>query len=95
MLKLYVVALCAGVVVLIGVILTRSVRSRDDGGWFHRLRLPLGGVLGFAMGGIAAEYSPLDLSWPVALILALLGAAMGSAWVWYTTRSDVPRDDAP
>ncbi len=48
-------------------------------------RLVVGGVLGFGIGGMAAEFSPLDLSWPVALVAALVAAFLGVLWVRYAT----------
>ncbi len=85
MIKVYAIALAVGAAALIGVILWSSLpdRSVPD----ERARLALGGVLGFGMGGMAAEYSPLDLSWPVALVLAVLAAAVAVAWVRYSTRT--------
>jgi MFS family permease len=46
-------------------------------------RLSLGAVLGFGIGGLAAEFSPLDLSWQIALLLALVGSGLGVVWVRY------------
>jgi hypothetical protein len=46
-------------------------------------------LVGFGMAGMSAEFSPRDLSWPVALALALAGSA---AAVWYAGWVD--RDDA-
>jgi len=37
------------------------------------------GLFGFGMGGMSSEFSPFDLSWPLGLVLALVGAA-GLAW---------------
>ncbi len=51
-----------------------------------RGRLFLGGLLGFSMGGIAAEFSPLDFSWQAALAIAVAGAVLGVAWVGYANR---------
>jgi hypothetical protein len=40
-------------------------------------------MVGFGMAGMSAEFSPRDLSWQLALVLALAGAA---AAVWYAGR---------
>lgn len=85
MIKVYAIALALGAVSLIGVILWSSLPDRTVPE--ERSRMALGGVLGFGMGGMAAEYSPLDLSWPVALVLAVLAAAAAVAWVRYSTRA--------
>lgn len=85
MIKVYAIALALGAVSLIGVILWSSLPDRTVPE--ERSRMALGGVLGFGMGGMAAEYSPLDLSWPVALVLAVLAAAAAVAWVRYSTRT--------
>jgi hypothetical protein len=39
------------------------------------------------MGGMAAEFSPLDISWPVALAIAVVGGFVGAFWVRYATGS--------
>lgn len=50
-------------------------------------RLITGGVLGFGIGGMAAEFSPLDFAWPVGLVIAFAGALLGLLWVRYATGS--------
>jgi hypothetical protein len=37
-------------------------------------------AVGFGMAGMSAEYSPLDIGWPLALALAVAG---GTAAAWY------------
>ena len=39
-----------------------------------RGRRPIAGLLGFGLAGLSAEFSPRDLSWPIALVLAVIGA---------------------
>ena len=46
------------------------------------------GLVGFGLAGMSAEFSPRDFSWPVSLILALLGAAVAA---WYAGWIDRPR----
>ncbi len=85
MIKVYAIALALGVAALVGVILWSSLP--DKAVPEVRVRMALGAILGFGMGGMAAEYSPLDLSWPVALGLAVLAAVAAVAWVRYSTRT--------
>ena len=37
-------------------------------------RRPIAAAMGFGLAGLSAEFSPRDLSWPVALVLAVVGA---------------------
>ena len=46
-------------------------------------KLLVGAAVGFGMGGMSAEFSPLDLSWPVALVIALVAAGLSISWVRY------------
>ena len=84
MIKVYAIALAVGAAVLVGVVFWSSLPRKSAPG--ERIRLALGGLLGFAMGGMAAEYSPLDISWPIALALAVLAAVAAVAWVRFATR---------
>lgn len=92
MVKVYAVVLVVGLVALLGWIFTRSLavnvgRSGVDpearfgvGG-----RRVVAGTVGFGMAGMSAEFSPLGIPWPLALVLALAGAG---AAVWYAGRVD-------
>lgn len=40
-------------------------------------------AVGFGMAGMSAEYSPLDIGWPLALVLAVAG---GGVAAWYAGR---------
>jgi len=87
MVKVYAVVLSAGVVALIAWIFARSYAVNTERTSFdpeHRLGIPgrrvVAGMVGFGMAGMSAEFSPLDLSWPVALLLAVAGSA---AAAWY------------
>jgi len=51
----------------------------------------VGLILGFGMGGMAAEFSPLDLSWQVAAALAVVGGWVGFAWVRFSERTAAGR----
>jgi len=37
------------------------------------------------MGGMSAEFSPLDFEWPVSLLLALAASALAVYWVRYAS----------
>jgi hypothetical protein len=43
----------------------------------------VGAAVGFGMGGMSAEFSPLDLSWPIALVISLVAAGLSMLWVRY------------
>lgn len=88
MVMVYAIALGLGILALILVIMG-SAFAANVGRADPNLRLgtkgrmALAALLGFGMGGIAAEFSPLDLSWPIALVLATLAAGVSVAWVRY------------
>ncbi len=97
MVKIYAVVLIAGIVALIAWIFVRSYAVNTERTSFdpeHRLGIPgrrvVAGMVGFGMAGMSAEFSPLDLSWPVALLLATAGSA---AAAWYAGwGADEPAD---
>lgn len=87
MVKVYAVVLSLGLVALIGWIFGRSFAVGTDRPGFDpegRFGVPgrrvVAAAVGFGMGGMSAEFSPRDLSWPVALVAAAVGAA---AAAWY------------
>lgn len=87
MVKVYAVVLVVGLAALIGWIFARSLAVNVDRPgidperrWGVPGRRLVAGAVGFGMAGMSAEFSPLDLAWPVALVLALAGAA---AAAWY------------
>ena len=86
MIKVYAIALAVGAAALVGVIFWTSLPDKE--GLKPNARRALGALLGFGMGGMAAEYSPLDISWPIALLLAVAAAAASVAWVRYATRHE-------
>ncbi len=91
MVKVYAIALATGIIGLVVVIIGGALADnlgrpeRDPG---ERLgtagKMALGAVVGFGMGGMSAEFSPLDLAWPVSLLLAFIAAAGSAAWVRYS-----------
>jgi hypothetical protein len=49
----------------------------------------VGALIGFGMGGMSAEFSPIDLSWQVCLLIAAAAALLSVFWVRYATRTEV------
>lgn len=89
MVKVYAIVLAVGVTALLAWIIFRSLavnvptwnRLDPEQRWGIPGRRVVAGMVGFGMAGMSAEFSPRALPWPVALILALLGAA---AAIWYS-----------
>lgn len=95
MVKVYAIVLAAGVLSLIAWIFAAYLGGNVPA-WKRfdpeeRLGKPgrrvVAGLVGFGLAGMSAEFSPFDLSWPVALILAVVG---GLAMVWYAGFVDRP-----
>ena len=100
MVKVYSISLALGVVGLLIVILGGALV--DGSGYDQRDpnrrlgasgRAGIGGLVGFGMGGLSAEFSTLDLSWPGALAIAFVGLIAGGLWAWRSSRSG-SRSDA-
>ena len=95
MVKVYAVVLALGVVLLIAWIFASYVgvsvpawkRFDPEENIGKPGRRVVAGMVGFGLAGMSAEFSPLDLPWPVALILAVLDAA---ALGWYSGFIDRP-----
>lgn len=93
MVKVYAVVLVIGIVGLLVVILGGAFaenigrEDKDPGERFGTVgKMALGALVGFGMGGMSAEFSPLDLSWPVALVIAIVAALLAAFWVRYAVR---------
>lgn len=93
MVKVYAITLGIGflgliVVVMGGALAENLARDGRDPG--RRLgsggRIAVGSLLGFGMGGMAAEFSPMDLEWPLALVVAVIAAGLGAIWVRFSAR---------
>ncbi|HEY7564170.1 MAG TPA: hypothetical protein VIA81_04530 [Acidimicrobiia bacterium] len=87
MVRVYAIVLAIGVVLLIAWIFLRYFVGNTSGPagfdpearFGRRGRQVVAAMVGFGMAGMSAEFSPRDLSWPVALVLALAGA-IAAAW---------------
>jgi glucose uptake protein GlcU len=102
MVKFYSIALALGVIGLIVVILGGAFaenidREQHDPG--QRIgsggRAAIGALVGFGMAGLSAEFSTLDLSWQIALLIAVVGAVAGALWAWYASRNESGSDAGP
>lgn len=87
MVKVYAVVLVVGIVALLGWIMARAFSVNIDRPSIDpeqrlgiRGRRVVAAMVGFGMAGMSAEFSPRDISWPLALVLAVAGAA---AAAWY------------
>jgi hypothetical protein len=101
MVKVYSVVLAIGliglVIVVIGGALAENMgRVGSDPGRAIgvRGRMVIGAMVGFGMAGLSAELSTLDLSWPVALVVAALGGLAGAFWARYASRNGESGSDA-
>ena len=93
MVKVYAVVLLAGALSLIAWIFLTYLSSErpswnPDSRFGLRGRRIVAGMVGFGMAGMSAEFSPRDISWPWALVLAVAGAAVAA---WYAGWVDRPR----
>jgi hypothetical protein len=93
MVKVYAIVLALGILGLLVMILGGAFAEnvghpdRDPGRRFGLTgKMAVGAAVGFGMGGMSAEFSPLDLSWPVALAIAILASGLSVYWVRYAVR---------
>jgi hypothetical protein len=101
MVKVYAVVLVVGIVALLVWIMARAFSANIDRPSLDpeaRFGVPgrrvVAAFVGFGMAGMSAEFSPRNLSWPVALALALAGAA-GAAWyAGWVDRDDKDAEDS-
>ena len=87
MVKVYAVTLSIGVIGLLVMILGDGLaenlgRAADapSNRWGRSGRMWVAGAVGFGMGGMSAEFSPLGIGWPVALGIAAVAAAAAALW---------------
>ncbi len=90
MVKVYAIALALGVLALVlWLFATTVAESSGRTGWDPATRWGLGGktavgaLIGFGMGGLSAEFAPIDLGWPAALGIAAVAAVLSVYWVRY------------
>lgn len=87
MVKVYATSLVIGVIILIGIIFGAAFNAKSEPAtaWRRndRLKMATGALIGFGMGGMSAEFSPLDLTWPVSLAIAAVAAILSAYWVRY------------
>lgn len=91
MVKVYAVSLALGVLGILVVVFGGAwAEARDRPGSDPASRLGrggqavIGGLTGFGMAGMSAEFSPLGFDWPVSMLLALVGAGAGVVWVRFS-----------
>ncbi len=100
MIKVYAIVLGTGVTLLITWIFATYLggnvaawRRFDPEERLGRSgRRVVAGFVGFGMAGMSAEFSPFDLSWPVGLVLAVVGA---TALAFYASWVDRPASAPP
>ncbi len=90
MVTVYAVSLAVGVVALVILILGTSFATNIGRRGLNRRiglkgRMILAALLGFGMGGMAAEFSPLGMGWQLCLLLAVVAAVVSVIWVRYAS----------
>lgn len=87
MIKVYVVILVTGIISLIAwILLLAHSENESKPSLDPETRFGIGGrrvvagMVGFGMAGMSAEFSPKNISWPLALVLALVGAGVSVWW---------------
>jgi len=91
MVKVYAISLVVGVIGLLVVIMGGAFADnvghpeRDPGAWLGTGgKAAIGALVGLGMGGMSAEFSPLDFTWQVSLLIALGAAGLSVLWVLYS-----------
>ncbi len=91
MVKVYSVALAAALfgllVVIVGGAFAESLGRplRDPGEKLGPAgKTVIGALAGFGMGGLSAEFSPIDLTWQSALGVAVAAAVLSVLWVRFS-----------
>jgi len=96
--KIYAVSLVVGMLALVIWVMAKAFSENIDRPSFDpELRFGLAGrrivaaMVGLGMAGLSAEFSPREIPWPLALLLALAGA---TAAAWYAGWVDREPDSA-
>lgn len=102
MVKVYAVVLVIGVIALLGWIMARAFSvnidrpSLDPEARFGVAgRRVVAAMVGFGMAGMSAEFSPRDIAWPLALVLAVLGSGAAAWYAGWVDRHDDSDDPEP
>ena len=92
MVKVYAIVLVVGLLALLLMLLggplleAASSRSRALSAFNATSgKSVVGALIGFGMGGMAAEFSRLDLSWQLSLALAITAGFLAVLWVRYSS----------
>lgn len=95
MVKIYAVVLVVGIVALLGWIMLRAFSVNIDRPSIdpeQRFGVPgrrvVAALVGFGVAGMSAEFSPRGITWPVALVLAVAGAAAAAWYAGWVDRDD-------
>lgn len=95
MTTVFAVVLVIGILALIGWMVAHSLAvsqerpDRDPEERFGtRGRRVVAGLVGFGMAGMSADFAAIDLSAPVVVILAVLGAAAAAWWAGFAGGKD-------
>ncbi len=95
MVKIYAIALAAGflglIVIIFGGALAENLgRSDSDPGlrMGRAGRMITGGLVGFGMAGMSAEFAPLGFNWGTSLALAIVGGVGAAAWTRFAPQQD-------
>ena len=98
MVKVYAVALALGVLALVYWLFSATLadnvgRAAWDPAtrWGNRGKSAIGALVGFGMGGLSAEFAPIDLEWPIALVIAIVAALLSIYWVRYAVAQSEAR----
>ena len=90
MVKVYALSLVIGIIGLLVVIMGGAFAQnvghpeRDPGTRAGVIgKVIVGALIGFGMGGLSAEFSPVDFIWQVSLVIAVGAAALSVLWVRY------------
>lgn len=94
MVKVYSISLVIGIIGLLWVILGGALAEnvghpeRDPG---ERIgpagRIVTAALTAFGMGGLSAEFAPLDFTWQVSFLLAVAAAVAAGVWALLFSRS--------
>jgi hypothetical protein len=93
--KVYAVSLTLGVFGLVAWIFSVYVGSErehldPDRRFGLTGRRVVAALVGLGIAGLSAEFSPRDFSWPVSLILALVGATVAAWYAGWAARHEPP-----